>query len=626
MDVLTDSLTYTERVSTMDQSWISPYLPTRPTEPGDPVLSPQDLESLRDRLIELTRQIGRYPYNVTLWVRRADVLSQLKYPESAAGDAWKAGFLAGKMMEKCEERHDGREARAGNDEVGGRWKLGFKMGFWMREADVKMEDAADDEGGSCFEHEGHYDFDENDYRWQRLSDLREEARYLQNKNLYYYPQFEEGRYYSRLYPWMEARHRYRDDQLLETINAEFEQQARDKGRGTADCVIRRHAFGRSSNSEMPSDPLSKPTSDILGVFATHDIPAHTTLILDKTRTWGCIGPGTGSHPQNLANLHGGMGCSDPIHPKFPEETVEQDLRWIRDRCGKEAAGVLLLCRLLGETLQKRASEAEEDNEECQQTSGGGSSSSSSTIKHPLDHPLLARLTPTYRRTKIQIFSLEEDIIIPNLFLLQTAGIDIFASPQYETWTLFELAARSRNNSWSNPLHSCISPLFSLFNHSCEPNVSWEVGQGNCTSMRITTSRAIEEGEQFFVLYDGYMADEPLKARRKRMRRWLDAECLCGRCVREEATEAAAEVVEEEEVKRMEGALAAAAATVQVGAAVGDGAGKVDSPMSSRRTSPIPLLSGAAAAIAGWDTAPSIVFPEDQDSATGKRPTSSGSSG
>ncbi|KAK4556941.1 hypothetical protein LTR86_005922 [Recurvomyces mirabilis] len=595
-----------------------------PTEPGDPVLSPQDLESLRDRLIELTRQIGRYPYNVTLWVRRADVLSQLKYPELAVGDAWKAGFLAGKMMEKCEERQDGREARAGNDEVGGRWKLGFKMGFWMREGDGQMEDAAEDEGRSCFEHEGHDEIDEDDYRWQRLSDLREEARYLQDKNLYYYPQFEEGRYYSRPYPWMEARHRCRDDQLLETVNAEFEQQARGHGRGMADCIIRRHAFGRPSTSETPPDPYSKPTSDILGVFATHDIPAHTTLILDKTRTWGCIGPGTGSHPQNLANLHGGQGCSDPVHPNFPEETVEQDLRWIRDRCGKEAAGVLLLCRLLGETLRKKrdSEDEEEEEEECQSTSGGSSSSSSSTVKHPLDHPLLARLTPTYRRTKIQIFSLEEDIITPNLFLL-TKGIDIFVSSpnhhNYEPWLLFELAARSRNNSWSNPLHSCISPLFSLFNHSCEPNVRWEVGKGNGTSMRITTSRAIEEGEQLFVLYDGYMADEALKARRRRMRRWLDAECLCGRCVREEAAG-----MMEEEVEGKKSALAVAA-TVRVGAGVGEGAGKVDSPMGSRRTSPTPLLSGAAAALAGWNTAPSIVFPEDKDSDGTTRPGSSSSS-
>lgn len=76
------------------------------------------------------------------------------------------------------------------------------------------------------------------------------------------------------------------------------------------------------------------------------------------------------------------------------------------------------------------------------------------------HHHSARLTPSYRTTVYKSFCLEKDITIL-MEVLQNFGIDIFASHNFDTWVLFEIHARVINNSWSDPLATCVSPLFSL---------------------------------------------------------------------------------------------------------------------------------------------------------------------
>lgn len=76
------------------------------------------------------------------------------------------------------------------------------------------------------------------------------------------------------------------------------------------------------------------------------------------------------------------------------------------------------------------------------------------------HHHSARLTPSYRTTVYKSFCLEKDITIL-MEVLQNFGIDIFANHNFDTWVLFEIHARVINNSWSDPLATCVSPLFSL---------------------------------------------------------------------------------------------------------------------------------------------------------------------
>ncbi|GAB1742177.1 hypothetical protein NU219Hw_g7739t1 [Hortaea werneckii] len=465
------------------------WQPTKPPEAGEEDISSR-LPGLISLLNHQTKCIYNNPYQPRYWLERAKTLTALRYPELAVGDAQKAIILCRSALDRLSE-----DANP--------WRLGHAAGFWMRSGG---SDAADDDD----------DVDvaatQDDQLEQRLANLHSEAFELQIRNLYYFPNYLEGRVRSRLYPWMKTEHRGRSDDLIRRVNREFAGSSQGRGKkmkgcngmsgdeGAAFCVLQRHAFGKGIRD-------GKDDRDVLGVFAAKDIPKDTLILVDPSETWGCIGPG--SKRRSTGNPHDGRGCTDPIHPNLPSEDTSQDLRWIRERTGSTAADVLLRCRFLIRSIQDQT-------------------------PHPLSHPLIARLTPTYRKEKISLFSLDHDIIVPNE-CLQQFGIDIFANPAYDTWVLFTLAARIENNSWSDPVHKCVSPLFSLFNHSCTPNVDWTIGKDH-TALWVRSSRYVVRGEQLFVMYDHFLLGQPLSERRKRLRRWLDADCQCSLCLQEEEKE------------------------------------------------------------------------------------------
>lgn len=389
---------------------VTEWRPTKPPKVGEEDIS-GELAALISSLNEQTKGIYSHPYDPNGWYKRAETLAHLRYPELAVGDTYKAILLCRTLLARLSEDR--------------RYRLGHRMGFWMLDADGDNgEETQDARQG------------ERDDLEQRLVDLQADAHRLQIKNLHHFPIFEEGRFLPRPYPWMEARHRSRDDELLAKINDEFaqaemkiveedpeERTAEERGHKSRCCVLQRHAFG-----EMGI--CGKDSSELLGVFAARDLIEYTLIVIDETEAWGCIGPGQGG---STLNLSGGTGCSDPIHPNLPsEDATSQDLRWIRERAGKHAAEVILRCQFLIGCVTDH-------------------------VTHPLDHTLIARLTPTYRREKARLFGLEHDIVIPN-DCLQQFGIDIFADRNYDTWVLFTLESRIENNSWSDPLHSC--------KHSC----------------------------------------------------------------------------------------------------------------------------------------------------------------
>jgi SET domain-containing protein len=78
----------------------------------------------------------------------------------------------------------------------------------------------------------------------------------------------------------------------------------------------------------------------------------------------------------------------------------------------------------------------------------------------------------------------------------------------------------------------LNPLFSLFNHSCEPDLDWETQRDHRTVV-MRVSKNVRAGEQLFVEYDGFEHDKPVNERRQRLARWIDGLCMCSRCVREE---------------------------------------------------------------------------------------------
>jgi hypothetical protein len=361
------------------------------------------------------------------------------------------------------------------------WSLGSSRGFWMRE-DHDSERTCQQDG--------------TDELRSSLIDLLVGARGIQASNLCYNHD-REGKYVPQAYPWLEEKHRVRGQDVLEEINREIGTNKGKTPEGTPCVEVKRCSFRPGEEDESEGAPL--------GVFSTCDLPKGYSILTDRTDFFGCSGPGLG----NSKNVLGGsFGCLNPLHPDHADDESSHDLRWVRERAGQYAAEPLLLCRTLLASVETNS-------------------------QSPLGLPALARLTPTYHRQYPKPFRPSTDIEIPNE-ALQQFGIDIFANPHYDSWVLFTLAARLRNNSWSSPVAAALNPLFSLFNHSCEPNVEWQTRKDHRT-IDLSISRDVVAGEQLFVEYDGFMHDSPLEDRRARLAKWIDGPCLCTRCVREERT-------------------------------------------------------------------------------------------
>jgi len=359
------------------------------------------------------------------------------------------------------------------------WSLGSGRGFWMRE----------DHGSENIDQQNGYE----NLR-SSLNDVLVDARGIQASNLCHH-HGREGKYIPQPYPWLEEKHRVRRQDVLDDIKREIGMNRVKTPEGQPYVEVKRCSFQPGKEDESESAPL--------GVFAACDIPTGSSILTDRTDLFGYSGPGPGN-PKN--RLGGSFGCLHPIHPNLANDEGSHDLRWVRSRTGQYAADPLLLCRIL-------------------------LASAAGNEQSPLDLPAISRLTPTYHGQEAKTFRRDDDIEVPNE-ALQQFGIDIFANPHYDTWVLFTLAARLRNNSWSSPVAAALNPLFSLFNHSCEPNVEWQTRKDHRT-IDLRVSRDVVAGEQLFVEYDGFMHDCDLETRRDRLAKWIDGPCLCSRCVREE---------------------------------------------------------------------------------------------
>ncbi|KAI4690792.1 uncharacterized protein J4E88_002265 [Alternaria novae-zelandiae] len=148
------------------------------------------------------------------------------------------------------------------------------------------------------------------------------------------------------------------------------------------------------------------------------------------------------------------------------------------------------------------------------------------------------------------FSFKSNILMP-LHVLEKMDINIFTqSHRYDTWVFNTLYAKFRGTASAQqgldgrPEISAVHPMWCLANHSCDPNVAWE-WRG---SMRFWTREelvdwkgrdpnkgpGLKRDEEVF----GHYCDVrlPVKERREWASGALGGDCMCARCVWEEAEE------------------------------------------------------------------------------------------
>ena len=366
----------------------------------------------------------------------------------------------------------------------------------------------------------------------------------------------QGLVYVRSWPWLTKAQLTRSEQLICNINDEF----------------REHS-GAIKVAGSNVREISDDGPNVLGVYATKDIRVGGRVLTDHTIIAACnrhskdicshcfryitnhhdagnnsdnSKPSDNSsrqHPTSqscdkCSTQYCSSRCKEVARDNYHKVLCGKDFSWVHDRDYIDEdlqAGLLL--RTLAICIQ----------------SG----------RHPLSHPLIARLTASDDRgDRSERWSFPGDIIVPMQILTQL-GIDAFADQRYDTWVIRTIWSRLMINKAGaeetvGVRRSIVSvkPLMSFFNHSCEPQLSYH-GLDGSSAIEIRACRDIRGGEELYLSYIGPCEDRPLWVRRHQLVPWFGGDCLCTRCVREEKEEREEEErmerewEEEEERRKME---------------------------------------------------------------------------
>lgn len=147
--------------------------------------------------------------------------------------------------------------------------------------------------------------------------------------------------------------------------------------------------------------------------------------------------------------------------------------------------------------------------------------------HPLDHPLIARLTPLHDKLP-RTWTLSNNIMTP-VKILQQLGISPMEDLRYETWTIQTIWTRVINNQEEHTTPDgrqvrAINPFHSFFNHSCDPNAGWSPTDGpactNGSTKDVFAKRHIGKGEELCISHGKISTHESKAERQKVIQSWI----------------------------------------------------------------------------------------------------------
>jgi len=499
-----------------------------------------------------TKRIFDVPQNPEYWFRRADRLLRLGYPELAAGDAKKACLLLEHALE-YEENSVGMKVRVAFDtflqfEVEDEGKERMEPGQWVFHVKDCLTDLLRNtyrvllkaveftldpwealhicQGAKIrFPDDEYFPQEFRVYKAQ-FEKARQTTREEGHEGAEANRQLIQGRVYLRQYPFMPPGYLRRSETLIRSLERELT------------AVSPKCKLARISGSNNP-DVFNGP-SDVLGVFASSDIAVGDCLFVDTTvigatntlltpdeviceACCGTISPAGQEtvSAECCSAVYCAKQCQTGASISYHKVLCGKDFRWLFE-AAKTANHVnhpgldgLVWLRVLSVCVQGNC--------------------------HPLEHPLLARLTPQYQSKTVDRWSYEWNVDVP-IRILRQLGIDVWADHRFDTWVLLTVWARLINNRnvkmhHERPVYG-VNPLFSFFNHSCEPNATWKSSTGTSTggtTVEITATRAVRQEEQIFISYCGGGADGQglnKDQRQEILMPWLSEECSCSRCQRE----------------------------------------------------------------------------------------------
>ncbi len=265
------------------------------------------------------------------------------------------------------------------------------------------------------------------------------------------------------------------------------------------------------------------------MFAKCDIPKGQRIILDKSIFCDYNIPGgnyRGACCESLVGKGIPVGCcqtqfcSDDCKSKalsnYHKSICSKDFAWLYDECKdvdfQNDTIPLVMLKILATAVQQGVK--------------------------PLSLPCVATLTAGYQNDALSFFRLHHNVITP-IKILQTLGVDVFANTRYDSWVIQTLFLRIENNmqghTFGKRTSIGINPLFSMFNHDCDPSAKWgpknELVEAGGPII-VSALRDIQSNEEIKVSY--VERHLPEKQRRLKLSLQLGMNCKCDRCVRARA--------------------------------------------------------------------------------------------
>jgi hypothetical protein len=398
-----------------------------------------------------------------------------------------------------------------------------------------------------------------------------------------------GRTYKRRYPWLEEKLFIRSLALLGEINTKF---------NSTNCEVRplfvpqndpytwkprrSHRLATNISKEhLAAHPTDKETNvGPLGIFAKRTIHKDEILLTDHNLA---VVPVTPSK-----KLQHCEACHALLTPPFlPDGEMRRppccrSVAYCSTKCAETALNGYhkVLCGKDFKWLYKSAASKELDPSwqpgavlRILAIVVADLKANPNTKMHPLQHPLLARLTAGYESNpstaKEQVWNYFSHVIAPTRILAQL-GVDVFADARWSAevihcfyWRIINNACRTSactvvDGKLEKVALSGIGPGYVFFNHSCEASVAWiaagscegaariaaegsgyalgkrrrgseereaegEVVRVGCNALLCVAMRDIKKGEEARISYLP-------KGKRQQLGRWFEGgRCVCGVC-------------------------------------------------------------------------------------------------
>ena len=322
----------------------------------------------------------------------------------------------------------------------------------------------------------------------------------------------------RKWPWMDSSGFTRGEWLLKLINKELKEVS--LGMIEVRKSLIRDGLGAAKTKKQKGQSVNG--FDVLGLFARRDIARGETFLVDKpmfaaTRlpkprqcshcledipfpsdfSYSCL---------NCTTKYCSPQCFLASQLNYHKPLCGKDFSWIHDRYspGWSITNGLLL-KILAHCIRMDI--------------------------HPLEHPLVARLTANYENNNTETWSLEN--LSNQIKMLEQLGINVYSDLRFDTWVLSVICARISNNAIISGHKLILRPHYSLLNHSCERYVDAELSEeeGEALDMETIAVRPIKKGKEIFT---EYFACEGLDraVRQKKGMGWFGTACRCTRCERE----------------------------------------------------------------------------------------------